>query len=310
MTEPLLQFKAVTRRYGAVVGLNEVSVNVGQGITGLVGPNAAGKTTFIALSVGLRRPTTGFVKLLGTNPAYDLNVRRQLGYCPDGDKMWDRLSGLEFVSTMGRLAGLTADESMQRTKEVMSALALQDAWHRPIATYSRGMRQKVKVAQSVLHRPKFLMLDEPLNGVDPLSRHEILKLLEALAREGTAVVVSSHVLHELDGFVDNVLLVHRGRLLASGAVEEIRDLIYEHPHSICVRCDNPTSLAKEILSLPGVLSLELEDDGLTVKTRNPADLYRQLPSVVLGLGLEVHSMHSPDSNLEAVFRYLTKGDLL
>ncbi len=309
MTEPLLFFKSVTRRYGAVVGLNEVSVSVGPGITGLVGPNAAGKTTFIALSVGLRRPTTGFVSLLGTNPVHDLEVRRKLGYCPDGDRLWDKLSGLEFVSTMGELAGLSASQSMERSKEVLTALALQDAWHRPVATYSRGMRQKVKVAQSVLHRPRFLMLDEPLNGVDPLSRHEILKLLESLAKEGTAVVISSHVLHELDGFVDNVLLLHRGRLLASGGVEEIRDLIYEHPHSIKIQCDAPNRLAKEVLSLPGLLALELEERCLTVRTSSPAELYRALPSLVLALGVQVDSMHSPDSNLEAVFRYLTKGDL-
>lgn len=310
MTDALLQFKKVTRRYGAVVGLNEVSASLGAGITGLVGPNAAGKTTFIALSVGLRVPTSGVVRILGVNPAEELEVRRKLGYCPDGDKMWDRLPGLEFVRQMGILAGLSPSESLSRTKEVMAALALEEAWNRPVSTYSRGMRQKVKVAQSVLHRPQFLMLDEPLNGVDPLSRHEILKLLGQLAAEGTAIVVSSHVLHELDGFVDNVLLLHRGRLLASGAVEEIRDLIYEHPHTIQVVCNQPRELARQALTLQGLLAVELDEGSVSIRTREPAVLYKALPSMVIDLGLEVTSMHSPDSNLEAVFRYLTKGDLL
>ena len=309
MNAPCLTFTSVVRRYGPVLAVNDISVSIGGGITGLVGPNAAGKTTFITLAVGLKRPTGGQIRVLGGDPWSDLGVKGQVGYCPDGERLWDNLTGLQFVVTMAMLSGVQKDQAHGRANEILVQLGMGDAMERSLATYSRGMRQKVKVAQAVVHGPRFLMLDEPLNGTDPVSRHEIMKYLRQLADQGTAIVVSSHVLHELDGFVDSVLLLHRGRLLASGTVEEIRDLIYEHPHTVRIETPDVKGLARWAVDLPGVMAVEMEDDALNVRTRAPVELYRTLPAFVMGSGVRVQSLYSTDSSLEAVFKYLTKGDL-
>jgi ABC-2 type transport system ATP-binding protein len=195
-----------------------------------------------------------------------------------------------------------------RAEEALARLELAEAASRPIREYSKGMRQKVKLVQAMLHQPELLVLDEPLNGVDPVSRFQILEELRRLARQGTAILISSHVLHELETVVDQVVLLNRGRLLATGTVDSIRELIDDHPHTVRLGTSAPPRLAALLFGLEGVVSAEIAAEGtLDVRTRNPAVLYAKLPEIALGNDLEIRSVTSPDSNLEAVFRYLVKG---
>jgi len=321
MSTPAIALTRVTKRYGSVLALNDVTLEIESGITGLIGPNAAGKTTFLNLAVGLHFPSSGKVRLFGENPFSHAGMRKRLGYCPDGERVWDWMTGKEFVLTLAGFGGMDSGTAEVRADEILRELEMSDAADKPIRQYSRGMRQKVKVAQAVLHEPALLVLDEPLNGVDPLSRHQILKMLEERARNGTSVLVSSHVLHELDGFVDQVILLQRGRLLASGTVDSIRELLDEHPHTVRFASDDPRTLAQELIHLPGVVNVGLIEagdehsgpaaaDGLSVvdiRTRSPAEFYASLPALITRTGLRVEQMYSPDSNLEAVFKYLVKG---
>ena len=246
--------------------------------------------------------------MFGGDAFSDPAIREKVGYCPDGERVWEWMDGRTFVATLGTYSGVEQSEAQRRADALLDELEMTPAARKPISAYSRGMRQKVKVAQAVLHEPELLVLDEPLNGVDPLSRHQILKMLETRAKAGCAILVSSHVLHELGAFVDQVILLQRGRLLASGTVESIRELLDEHPHTVRFACTKPRKLGRELLSLGGVVSATLTDDGgLDVRTRNPAELYSALPRLVEELKLDISQMFSPDSDLEAVFKYLVKG---
>ena len=304
MSGAVITLDGVTKRYGAVLGLNDVSLEVTPGITGLIGPNGAGKTTFLRLITGLLRASSGRARVLGGDVWSEPAVRGRLGYCPDGEKLWGWMTGLTFVRTLGTLSGLPPEEALRRGELRLAELELTDAAHKPISQYSRGMRQKVKLAQAVLHDPELLILDEPLNGVDPLSRHQILSMLRARAAAGASVLVSSHVLHELDGFVDRVILLQRGRLLAEGSVASIRELMDDHPHTIRLHAAEPRALARDLLGVEGVVSADLGREGiLDVKTRSPAAFYAALPALAAG----VTEMYPLDADLESVFRYLVKG---
>jgi ABC-2 type transport system ATP-binding protein len=310
MTDPAaIRFDRVTRRYGAVLGLNDVSLEVGRGITGLVGPNGAGKTTLLNLAVGLHRPSSGTVSFLGADPFRTPSIRSSLGYCPDGERAWEWMSGRRFVVALAELAGLPVGEAGRRADSVLAELELTGAAERPIATYSRGMRQKVRLAQAVLHDPSVLVLDEPLNGVDPLSRHQILRMLERRVEDGASVLISSHVLHELDGFVDQVVLLQRGRLLASGSITSIRELLDEHPHTVRIVSEGARELARALLRLPGTVSVSLaaDESWLELRCRDPLELYMELPGIVLQGEFEVREVVATDTDLESVFRYLVKG---
>ncbi len=304
-----ITFEQVTRRYGPVLGLNDVSLEIVPGITGLIGPNGAGKTTFLNLAVGLHYPSSGRVRLLGKNPFLTPEIRGRLGYCPDGERAWDWMSGREFVVTLGQWCGLSQDEASKRAGSLLESLAMGTAADKPIASYSRGMRQKVKVAQAMVHRPDLLVLDEPLNGVDPLSRHHILQMLADEAKRGTSVLISSHVLHELDGFVDEVVLLQRGRLLASGTIQSIRELLDEHPHSVRLVADKTRALGKAVVALKGTVSVTFPDgdDLLEVRTRKPAELYGALPQIIQESKTLVRELYPTDNDLESVFKYLVKG---
>jgi ABC-2 type transport system ATP-binding protein len=302
--EAPLRFERASRWYGPVIALNDVSVSVPPGVTGLLGPNGAGKSTFLKLAAGQLRPSQGEVRLLGRSAWGSPEVFHHVGLCPEADAFWERLTGLQFLLALLRLTGYDEAECRRRAEEALHQVALLDAKDRKIGGYSKGMRQRVKLAQALAHEPQVLLLDEPVSGMDPVNRRRVVELVRRLGREGRTIVVSSHILHEVEAMTRRVLLVHNGRILAEGDVREIRDLLDEHPHTVALRARDPRRLAAAVVGWPNVVSVAFGEDGqwLTVQTARPDEFYRGLHEAALEAG--VAEMYSPDENLESVFRYL------
>ncbi len=301
---PVLEFTRASRWYGPVIALNDVTAQVPPGVTGLLGPNGAGKSTFLKLSAGQLQPSQGEVKLLGVSAWGSPEIFHRVGLCPEADAFWENLTGRQFLTTLLRLTGYGEAECQDRAERALHEVALLDAKDRKIGGYSRGMRQRIKLAQAIAHDPEVLLLDEPVTGMDPVNRRRVIELVRRLGREGKTVVVSSHILYEVEAMTKRVLLVHNGRILAEGDVREIRDLLDEHPHTVALRAREPRRLAAAVVSWPSVLSVRLGAEGewLTVETTRPDEFYAGLHSAALEAG--VVEMHSPDENLESVFRYV------
>ena len=301
-----LELERASRWYGEVIALNDVTVSVPAGVTGLLGPNGAGKSTFLKLAAGQLRPSQGEVRLLGRPAWGSPEVFHRVGLCPEPDAFWEHLTGLQFLTSLLRLTGYDEAECRHRAENALHEVALLDARNRRIGGYSKGMRQRVKLAQSIAHDPDVLLLDEPVSGMDPLNRRRVMDLVRRMGREGKTVVVSSHILHEVEAMTRRVLLVHNGRVLAEGDVREIRDLLDEHPHTVALRARDPRRLAGAVVGWPNVLSVTFGAEGewLTVQTARPDEFYRGLQEAALEAG--VVEMYSPDENLESVFRYLVQ----
>ena len=304
MGAPVLQFTRASRWYGPVIALNDVTTQVPPGVTGLLGPNGAGKSTFLKLAAGQLQPSQGEVKLLGLPAWGSPGVFHRVGLCPEADSFWENLTGLQFLTSLLRFTGYGEAECRSRAEAALHQVALLDAKDRKIGGYSRGMRQRIKLAQAIAHDPDVLLLDEPVTGMDPVNRRRVIDLVRRLGREGKTVVVSSHILYEVEAMTKRVLLVHNGRILAEGDVREIRDLLDEHPHTVALRAREPRRLAAAVVAWPSVLSVRLGSEGewLTVETSRPDEFYGALHAAALETG--VVEMHSPDENLESVFRYL------
>jgi ABC-2 type transport system ATP-binding protein len=298
----------LSKWYGQVSGLNDVTVTVPQGITGLLGPNGAGKSTFMKLVTGQLRPSKGAVQVLGQpvwgNPA----VYRRIGFCPEQDAFYERMTGLEWVMALVGLHGLAPAEAADAARRSLDAVGLLDAADTKIGAYSKGMRQRVKLAQAIAHDPELLILDEPLSGMDPLMRRRTVRLIREWARAGRSVLVSSHILHEVESMTSTILLINNGRILAEGNVHQIRDLIDEHPHTVSVRCDDPRRLARVLIGDEGVLSVRLDDGALVVETAKPDAFYARLTEMAAsGEAGRIDEVTSPDDTLQAVFSYLVKA---
>ena len=306
----MIELDHASRWYGQVIGLNDVTCSLAPGTTALLGPNGAGKSTFMRLVSGQLRPTTGSVRVLGEAPFANCRVYERLGYCPEGDSFYEDMTGREFVTALATLAGLAGEARSTRVKAVVERVGMTPHADRRIGGYSKGMRQRIKLAQALVHDPRVLLLDEPLNGLDPVGRKEITDLTRQLGEEGRCVVISSHILYEVEQMTRNILLIHRGRVLAQGDVYEIRSLIDRHPHRIAFEAPRARELGRALLALPEVLSLRLDpqhEDRLEIETRDPESFYSHLPELTLSGDFEIRSFESPDNNLEAVFRYLTEG---
>ena len=305
---PVVESHHLSRWYGQVVGLNDVSVEVGPGITGLLGPNGAGKSTFLWLLTGQIRPSQGTVRVYGEDPWRNPALFRRVGFCPETDGFYRDLSGEEFLTVLARLSGLSRKMAHTRAEEVLELVGIRDVRHRRVGTYSKGMRQRLKLAQSLVHEPDLLLLDEPLAGMDPIGRHDVLNLIRRLAGSGKDVILASHVLHEVESVTSRILLIYRGRILAEGDVHEIRALIDRHPHHVRIECDRPRELARRLIAVEDVLSVSVQPDGsaLTIETRRPDEFYALLPGVLAEGDFDVRAVESPDDNLEAVFKYLVE----
>lgn len=298
----------VSRWYGQVIGLNDVTCTFPRGITALLGPNGAGKSTMMKLITGQLRPSTGNLTVLGDPPFANPKVFRKLGYCPESESAYDEMSGREFVTMCAHLAGMAGGQIRGRTSEVIEQVGMTPNADRKIGGYSKGMRQRIKIAQGIVHDPEVLILDEPLNGLDPVARREVTTLLQALAAQGKCIVVSSHILYEVEQMTTHILLLHKGRLQAQGDVYAIRDLIDSHPHHIAIRSPQARQLAQRLLDLPYVLSARLDAvdaSSVEIETRSPDRFYTEFPGLALAGKFVIRQFESPDNNLEAVFNYLT-----
>jgi ABC-2 type transport system ATP-binding protein len=307
-TRPVIATAHLSKWYGQVIGLNDVTMTVSAGITGLLGPNGAGKSTFLKLVTGQLKPSKGEVTVLGEpvwrNPA----LYFRLGFCPEQDAFYDRMTGFEWVCALVRLNSVGEQQAAVMARRALEAVDLLDAGDKKIGAYSKGMRQRVKLAQAIAHDPDFLVLDEPLSGMDPLARRKIIRLIKEWGRAGKSVIVSSHILHEIEAMTANILVINQGRILAEGNVHQIRDLIDEHPHTVFIRADQPRALAREFLAADDVLSLKFEGDAVIVQTARPDSFYARVTDLaaneVFG---RIHEVTSPDDNLQAVFKYLVKS---
>jgi ABC-2 type transport system ATP-binding protein len=299
-----LEFARASRWYGPVIALNDVTTAIAPGVTGLLGPNGAGKSTFLKLAAGQLRPSQGEVRVLGLPAWGSPELFHRVGLCPETDAFWEGLTGMQFVTALLRLTGYDEAECRTRAEGALQQVDLLEARDRRIGGYSKGMRQRVKLAQALAHDPQVLLLDEPVSGMDPVNRRRTIDLVKRLGREGRTVVISSHILHEVEAMTRRVLLIHNGRILAEGDVREIRDLMDEHPHTVSLRARDPRVLARSVVGAPHILSLTFGGDGewLTVQTARPDEFYGGLHDAALEAG--VTEMYSPDEDLESVFKYL------
>ena len=307
MSAAVIASENLSKWYGQVIGLNDVTVTVPPGITGLLGPNGAGKSTFMKLITGQLRPSKGTVTVLGEPIWKNPKLYFRLGFCPEQDAFYDRMTGLEWVTALVRLNGLTDKESAVAAEKALTSVDLMDAANKKIGAYSKGMRQRVKLAQAIVHDPEMLILDEPLSGMDPIGRRKTMKMIREWARQGKSVLVSSHILHEVEAMTSNILLINNGRILAEGNVHQIRDLIDEHPHTVYIRAEDPRGLAREFLARADVISLRFEPGAVIVETGKPDEFYSRMTELVAeGACGAVEEVTSPDDNLQAVFKYLVK----
>jgi len=298
----------LSKWYGQVIGLNDVSVAVPPGITGLLGPNGAGKSTFMKLITGQLKPSKGSVTVLGEpiwqNPA----LYHRIGFCPEQDAFYERMTGLEWVVALVRLNGVSERDASAMAARAIEMVELTDAANKKIGAYSKGMRQRIKLAQALVHDPDLLILDEPLAGMDPIARRKTIRMINDWGRAGKSIVVSSHILHEIESMTANILLIHQGRILAEGNVHQIRDLIDEHPHTVHIKAERTRALAREFLADDDVLSLRLEEGAVVVQTARPDAFYARLTELAAsGEHGAIHEVTSPDDNLQAVFQYLVKS---
>ena len=293
--------------YGHVLGISDVSWKLGGGIVGLLGPNGAGKSTLMKLMAGLLTPSRGELTVFGARPFEDVAVRRRIGYAPEHEKTWDELTALELVTAMAKLAGVESARARSAAEQAIGAMGMTDAMHRRVRGFSKGMRQRTKLATAIAHDPDLLLLDEPLTGVDPIARVDIVARIRALAQQGKTIVVSSHVLYEIEALTSEIVVIHRGQVLAEGNVYEIRTLIDRHPHRIRIECDRPRAIAAALAAEDHVARLVFERGAVVIETRDPDRCYDELAAAVREHGVLVSSLASPDNNLGAVFEYLTQS---
>ena len=305
--QPIVQADHLSKWYGQVSGLNDVTVSIPPGITGLLGPNGAGKSTFMKLMTGQLKPSQGSIRVLGTSLWDTPEAFARVGFCPEQDAFYDRMTGLEWITALVKLNGHTDAQAEAAARHALEMVELTDAAGKKIGAYSKGMRQRVKLAQALVHDPELLILDEPLTGMDPLQRRRTIRLVKDWAKRGRHVIVSSHILHEIEAMTSNILLITNGRILAEGNVHQIRELIDTHPHTVHVKAADPRAIAARVLHDEGVTRIAFDEGALTVETRQPDRFYQRLTDLAAsGEAGAIAEVTSPDDNLQAVFSYLVR----
>jgi ABC-2 type transport system ATP-binding protein len=301
-----IAFRGVSRWYGPVMALNDVSFDLGPGVFGLLGPNGAGKSTLLKLACGQIRPSQGSVEILGKPAFGSPGIFHSTGLCPESDAFFEEFTGLEFIEALLSLNGFRNGEARARAEKAIETVDMTGAMNRRIGGYSKGMRQRIKLAQALAHDPSVLLLDEPLTGMDPANRRSTSDLMKRLGAEGRTVLVSTHILHELEQVTRRVLLIHHGRVLADGDISEIRDLLDRYPRSVRVKARDPRGLARDLVAIPDVVSVEFAGDGgsLLCSIGRPDAFFAALQERAERFGID--EMWVTDENLESVFKYLVE----
>jgi ABC-2 type transport system ATP-binding protein len=296
----------VSKFYGEVLGVNRVNLSIPRGVTGLVGPNGSGKTTLMNLITGLIRPTEGRITVVGISPTKPEELFRRVGYCAQFDSFPKGATGFSFVYNTLRLHGLDDHESVRLTHEALDRVSMTEAAFRKVAGYSKGMRQRIRLAQAICHHPTVLILDEPLNGLDPMARAESLELFQALSKQGLHVVISSHILHEVDKMSDQVILMSSGYVVAEGKIHTVRTEVKEHPMQILVRCSDPNLLASRVFAQDHVVEAKLNEDGkgVLVRTRDADAFYLLLNQLVVKDNISMETVAPADDDVNSVYQYL------
>ncbi|MEZ4468822.1 MAG: ABC transporter ATP-binding protein [bacterium] len=304
----MLEAVGVSKLFGQVRALNEVDLALGAGVTGLLGPNGSGKSTMLKLFSGQLLPDAGHVRLLGRDPFRDAPARRAMGLCPEQDKFYEELDGYRFIEILTRLHGFSAADARERAARALARVGMATDGKKPLGAMSRGMRQRTKIAQAIAHDPPVVLLDEPLNGADPVARADLVKLVRQLGDEGRCVVVSSHVLHEVEAMTHQVVFIRFGRLRAHGDVFRLRGLLTDRPYRIRVKTADARALATRLVALEHVRSVTVQADGsLELSTTALEPTARATAQLAQELGLSVSAFSSPDADLEALYRYLMES---
>jgi ABC-2 type transport system ATP-binding protein len=299
-------FENVSKFYGEVLGVNRVNLSIPPGVTSLVGPNGSGKTTLMNLMTGLIRPTEGSIRVLGLSPDQPQELFRHVGYCSQFDSFPKGVTGFSFIHNMLSLHGIDDREAWRLANEALARVNMMEAAHRKVAGYSKGMRQRIRLAQAISHHPSVLVLDEPLNGLDPMARAESMELFQALGAEGLHVIISSHILHEVDKISDQVILMSSGYVVAEGEIHAVRTEVKEHPMQILVRCSDPNLLASRVFAQDHVVEAKLSEDGkgLLVRTRDANRFYDLVNELVVTGDVALETVAPADDDVNSVYQYL------
>lgn len=302
----VIETQNLSKWYRNVLGLSDVTLKIESGITGILGPNGAGKSTFLKLITGQIKPNIGNVTVKGEKIRNNYSLFSIIGFCPEQDSFYEEMTGWQFITSLLKLYFFSTFEIEAKAQKALEIVELIKDKDRVIRSYSRGMRQRLKFAQAIAHEPEIFILDEPLNGLDPLGRRKIIRLIKTYKSEGKTIIVSSHVLPEIEAMTKKIILIHQGKIFAQGDIHYIRDLIEAHPHIISIKCSNPRELASKFIREDYVLKVHFgpTQDGLLVETNNRDKFFSLLPSLFVESNIQVEEITSPDDNLQAVFDYL------
>jgi ABC-2 type transport system ATP-binding protein len=302
----VVETQGLSKWYGNVLGLSDVSLQIEPGITGFLGPNGAGKSTFLKLLTGQIKPNIGTVTINGQDVWNNYPLFSSIGFCPEQDNFYEELTGWQFIISLLKLHHFSSSAQEEKAHKALEIVELVADKDRVIRSYSRGMRQRLKFAQSIAHEPDIIILDEPLNGLDPLGRRRIIRLIKQYKDQGKTIIVSSHVLPEIEAMTKKIVLIHQGKIFAEGDIHYIRDLIDTHPHIISIKCSHPRLLASVLIRENYVLKVHFDptQDSLLIETNNRDRLFSLLPSLMIEKEIRVDEITSPDDNLQAVFDYL------
>jgi ABC-2 type transport system ATP-binding protein len=302
----LIELNRVTKLYGTVLGVNDIHLNLPPGAYGLLGPNGSGKTTLLNLLVGQITPTMGEVRVFGLEPRNSAELMRRLSYCPSSEGLYADVSAFKWVRYLNELRGYSRQESRDRAEHWLKVVGLEEAMHRKISGYSRGMRQRTKLAQALAHDADLIILDEPFAGLDPVGRHQMTELLRERVKAGTSVLFASHVLHDVENLTSQFLLIRDGRVLASGNKDEIYTLMVDIPSEIEISCNQPRVLAAALMQEPSVETVVIKDNGIAASTTSAAALADVLPGLCVEAGVQISRMESGSATLQELFSSLMK----
>ncbi len=307
---PVIMFDRVSKTYGRINALNSVSLGISGGVTGILGMNGAGKSTLFKLMMGKVKPSSGAIRLFGTDPWKNPAPYSRVGFVPEHEKMYDWMTAYDFIVTFARLHGMTRDEAEKEATRVLSFVSLADVMHKRIGQYSKGMRQRVKIAHALVNDPELIILDEPLQGCDPLARTTIMNVIKELGAMGRTVLVSSHILQEIERITEQIVILHRGRILALGNSHAIREMLDQHPHKIALECDDPRKLAQSMIDIDEVTGMTFDEPGkLLIETQHLGEVHKLLPKTIIESGTKVTGIDNPDDDLQSILLYLTGGSI-